>query len=388
MAFLDGFTALDTSNVGPAARASRLLADYGMNVIKVAPPPAVGAQREARAPEFYAYGAGRGMRRVQINLKHTDGRAVMSALARNADVFIESFRPGVADRLGIGYADLRRCNPAIVYCSTTGFGQHGSCTAWAGHDLDYLAFSGFLACSGRDGEGRPALPGATVADSAGGGLQAALAIVAALLGRARTGQGAYLDVSVTDGMLSLMSLYLDEYLATGRETRPNSALLTGRFACYGVYATSDGGHLAVAAIEPQFFRNLCDRIGLEGHAHCQYDEACQEQLRAALRERFLTRSRDEWVALLAGHDTCVAPVLSIAEVAAQPHLRARGAFISARRSSGEPFEQLAPVLAGAERAQPCYEIPPEAATDTDAVLQASGLEPDEIGRLRRAGVVA
>jgi len=328
------------------------------------------------------------MRRIRVNLKHEEGRGVLARLARRADAFIESYRPGVAERLGIGYAQLRAENPAIVYCSTTGYGQTGPCAAWAGHDIDYLAVSGYLDCSGRDAQGRPALPGATVADSAGGGLQAALAIVAALLHRARTGEGAYLDVSVTDGMLSLMSLYLDEHLATGRETRAGSALLTGRFACYGVYATADGGHVAVGAIESAFFRNLCERLDLAHLAGSQYDAARQDELRAALAARFLTRSRDEWTELLAGRDTCVAPVLSIAEVAAQPHFRGRGAFMSARRSDGAAFEQLAPVLAGAERAQPCHELPPAGTTDTDAVLQANGFAADEIEHLRRDGAVA
>lgn len=214
MALLSGFTVLDLASVGPAARASRILADYGMDIIKVAPVTAQGAKQIE--PVFHAYGAGRGTRRIRVDLKSAEGREVISRLAGRVDAVIESYRPGVAARLGVGYEDLKTHNAGIVYCSTSGFGQDGPYSQWAGHDLNYLAVGGFLACSGRDAEGRPAMPGATAADSAGGGMQAAMAIIAALLRRSRTGEGAYLDVAIADGVLNLMALYIDQFLATGK----------------------------------------------------------------------------------------------------------------------------------------------------------------------------
>ncbi|MBM5810512.1 MAG: CoA transferase [Gammaproteobacteria bacterium] len=382
---LQGFTALDFAAVGPAARASRILADWGMRVIKVMPVVAAGA--DPGEPAFHAYGGGRGCEKIRVDLKSAAGRGVVHRLARAADVLIESYRPGVAARLGIGWEELHALNPRLVYCSTSGYGQHGPYAQWAGHDLNYLAVGGYLGCSGRDADGRPAMPGATVADSAGGGMHAAAAILAALLGRTVSGGGTYLDVAVADGVLNLMSLYLDEYLATGSETRPGNALLTGRYACYGIYATADGGHLAVGAIEPRFFRNLCQILDLERFADAQYDANRQDELRRVLQRRFLTRNRDDWVSRLAGADTCVAPVLGIAEVAADPHLRARHSFMPARHPQHGEFEQMAPILAGAERQQSVHELPPAGSTDTAAVLRSLDFSADEARELLQSGSV-
>jgi alpha-methylacyl-CoA racemase len=306
---LAGTTVLDFSTVGPATRCSRLLADYGARVVKVGAPPKAGAS--PLIPPFHAYSGQRGLERAQLDLRAPAGRAAFLRLAATADVVLESFRPGVVDRLGIGYEAVRAVNPGIVYCSTSGYGQTGPAAARAGHDLNYLAVGGYLHMSGRTEGGRPPLPGATVADIAGGGLHAAAAVLAALVGRGRTGEGARLDVSVTDGVLWMLSLYVDEYLATGDEPGPGHSILTGRYACYDVYPTGDGGWLAVGAIEPGFWANLCRLLGLERWIDHQSDDDVQEDIRADLRAVLATRGRDEWVAMLADADTCVAPVLAI-----------------------------------------------------------------------------
>ncbi|HWC40168.1 MAG TPA: CoA transferase, partial [Acidimicrobiales bacterium] len=210
---LEGVTVLDLASVGPAARASRWLADYGATVVKVGPVPSRDGVQIT--PPFFAYSAHRGMKRLMVDLKSGEGAEVFLRLAERADVIIESFRPGVVARLGIGYDDIRERNLGVVYCSTTGYGQSGPHAERAGHDLDYLAVSGFLDCSGCGADGKPPIPGATVADSAGGGMQAVIAILAALVGRSASGEGTYLDVSVADGVVALMALQIDEYLATG-----------------------------------------------------------------------------------------------------------------------------------------------------------------------------
>src|SRR3954463_2684708 len=196
---LDGITILDLASVGPAARTSRWLADYGARVVKVGPPPKQSGVQIV--PPFYAYSGHRDMERVLLDLKAPAGRDAFLRLAADADVLIESFRPGVMARLGLGDDAGRAVNPRIVYCSTSGYGQSGPRAQWAGHDLNYLAVGGYLACSRRDPEGGPALPGATVADSAGGGMQAVIAILAALVARNATGEGATLDVSIADGVV-------------------------------------------------------------------------------------------------------------------------------------------------------------------------------------------
>ena len=385
MAFLEGLTILDLASVGPAARASRILADYGMNVIKVAPVTAKGAKQID--PVYHAYGAGRGMQKIRVDLKSGEGKEALYKLAANVDVIMESFRPGVADRLGVGYQEIKKINPAIVYCSTSGYGQDGPYAQWAGHDINYLAVGGFLACSGRDGEGRPAIPGATVADSAGGGMHAAMAIISALLNRFRQGEGAYLDVAATDGVLSLMSLYLDQYTATGVETRPNEAVLTGAYSWYGVYKTQDGGAISVGAIEPHFFNNLCRLLELEQYSESQYDRSLQDEMKAAFQEKFMTRERDYWTELLAAENTCVAPVLSIAEVVEDQHLKSRNTFMQANHPTEGEFTQLAPVLAGCPREQDIHQVQAAGQTNTDEVLQAAGFSEQEITRLKESGGV-
>lgn len=330
---LAGTTVLDLSTVGPGPRCTRILADYGAAVVKIGAPKA-GVQIE---PAGWAYGGGRGWTHVRIDLKSAEGKAEFLSLAERADVVLESYRPGVVDRLGIGFEAVRAVNPKIVYCSTSGYGQSGPASKWAGHDLDYLAMGGYLAMSGRRADGGPALPGATIADAAAGGMHAALAIMAALLRRAKTGDGQYLDVAVADGVLSLMSLAIDQHLATGAEPAPGRDLLSGRYACYDVYRARDGKWLAVGAIEPHFWANLCKALGCERWTAHQTDDAVQEQVRADLREAFATRDRDAWVAALAPNDTCVAPVYEVAELVRDPHFAARGAFANG---------QVAPVLAG------------------------------------------
>jgi len=385
MGFLEGLTILDLASVGPAARASRILADYGMNVIKVAPVAAKGAKQID--PVFHAYGAGRGMKKIRADLKSEEGREVIYKLAANVDVIMESYRPGVASRLGVGYDDIKKVNPSIVYCSTSGYGQDGPYAQWAGHDINYLAIGGFLACSGRDSEGRPAIPGATVADSAGGGMHAAMALISALLTRFRNNEGAYLDVAATDGVLSLMSLYLDQYTATGVETRPNEAVLTGAYGWYSVYKTKDGGAVSVGAIEPHFFKNLCRLLELEQYSDCQYDRSIQDEMKAALQKKFLTAERDHWTELLAGENTCVAPVLSIAEVVEDKHLQSRNSFMKAVHPSEGEFSQLAPILAGCERKKAVHQVQAAGLTNTDEVLRAAGFEKEEIIRLINSGGV-
>lgn len=385
MAFLSGFKVLDLASVGPAARASRILADYGMEVIKLAPVSAKsGKQTE---PVYHAYGAGRGTRRIRVDLDSAEGKAVVHRLVRHIDVLIESFRPGVAKRIGVGYEELSQVNARLVYCSTSGYGQDGPWSQWAGHDINYLAMGGFLHCSGRMEDGRPALPGATVADSAGGGMQAAMAVMAALVNRLRHDQGAYLDVAITDGVLNLTSLYIDEYLATGVATGPGSTLLTGKFACYGIYATRDGKAMAVGAIEGRFFANLCRLLGLEHYAALQYDASRQDEIKAAMRAAFLTRDRDEWTALLAGENTCATPVLDIPELTQSEHFAARNTFVKAHHAEHGDFRQLGPVLAGNSRRVPVHEVAASGVTATDEVLSAAGFSAEELAQLHEAGIV-
>lgn len=398
---LEGVRVLDLATVGPAARASRILADYGASVTKVGAVPRAGGVQIT--PPFYAYSGNRGMTRALFDLKSADGRNAFLGLVAEADVVIESFRPGVADRLGIGYAALREANPAIILCSTSGYGQDGPRRDWAGHDINYLATSGFLDCSGRQADGRPALPGATVADIAAGGMQAAMAIMAALLRRERgeqnrqgehtrqgehPRQGEHIDVSIADGAFTMMSLYVDEYLATGNEPGPGHYILTGRYACYDTYRCADGRYVSVGAIEPRFWANLCELIGLPQFASQQTEDDAQDEIRDALAAKFATEDRDHWVELLGPADTCVAPVNTVAEAAEDPHTTARALVVDAVSETDGPFRQSAPGWAGTVPPDGAYEVAATDSTDTESLLASAGLDAHEIERMLDEGVIA
>ncbi|MFZ2550290.1 MAG: CaiB/BaiF CoA-transferase family protein [Candidatus Microthrix subdominans] len=390
---LAGITVLDFGTVGPAARASAILADYGAQVTKVGAVPRSGTV--AITPPAFAYSGGRGTRRVQLDLKSDRGRAAAQALAAASDVVIESFRPGVADRLGIGWDELSGRNPGLVYCSTSGYGQDGPASQRAGHDLNYLAVGGFLDCSGRREDGGPALPGATVADIAAGGMQAAMAIMASLIGRGTSGEGRYLDVSIADGVVAMMSLYVDEYLVTGAEPGPGHNVLTGRYAWYGIYRCADGGWISVGAIEPKFYANLLLELGLDAErfGSGQYDDEVQADLRAALTDAFATRSRGDWAGQLGDADCCVAPVMTIPEMTDDPHVEARGlvgraVHPAATQSEDGELRQLDRIWAGTVRRSAPESLPDASVTDTTELLAAAGWSTADIEAAIAEGAAA
>jgi alpha-methylacyl-CoA racemase len=385
-ALLDGITVLDLSSVGPAARATRWLADWGARVVKVAPVPADAASQIT--PPFYAYSGGRDQQRALVDVKDERGHEAFLALATSADVLVESFRPGVMERLGLGWETLSTLNPRLVYCSTSGYGQDGPRAQWAGHDLNYLATSGYLHCTQRRADGGPPIPGATIADAAAGGMQAVMAILAALVARQQTGTGAYLDVSIADGAVALMSLYVDEYLAVGTEPAPGHYVLTGRYACYDLYRCADDRWLSVAAIEHRFWTNLCRALGLEHRIDQQMDDGVAAEVRAEVAAVLATRTRDEWAAELGPADCCVAPVLSVPEVVTDEHALARGLFVEAEHPTHGTFRQVARLFAGQDRFAPGGALPGPSASDTASLLAAAGYTADQIDELDAAGVIA
>ena len=366
MAFLAGVRIVDFSRHGPGARASRIFADYGAEVVRI------GRPRHRMAGEIdtptNAYGGGRGMHGVAIDLQNDEGRALALRVAGTADVVIEAFRPGVAARLGVGYDAVRAVNPGVIYCSVTGYGQHGPRAAWVGHDLNFEAVTGLLDRTQRRHDGGPPVLGATVADGAGGGMHAVIAVLAALLGRERTGEGCHLDVATTDGVLWLMAVQLEQHLDAGLDDGP-VRLLSGDFACYRTYACRDGKWLSIGALEHRFWRALCNAIDLPHLVDEHEIDARQPALIEALERKFRERDRDEWVRALASLDTCVAPVLSVAEVVCDPHLEQRG-LIEDRT--------LGSLLAGSNRGDVVVALD---------VLGELGIADDERDRLVRVGVL-
>jgi alpha-methylacyl-CoA racemase len=308
---LKGIRVLDLSRLAPGPYGSMLLADMGADVVIVAGGPG----------SFPIECYGRGKSTVTLDLKSDVGKAAFLDLAKEADVVIEGYRPGVASRLGIGFEDLKVINERLIYCSLTGYGQDGPMALEAGHDLNYAALSGLIGAMG-PADDAPQMPLNVVADFAGGGLYAAFAIVSALFERERSGLGQHLDVAMVDGCLSLMAMH---YLDWGKPVLParGRGLLTGDAPFYRCYLCADGAYVAVASLEGAFFRNLWIALGFDDPVPDHMSRATWPEIEKRLTEAFSGRSRDEWVAHFAGRDACVSPVLSPDEVFSHPHIVAR-----------------------------------------------------------------
>jgi alpha-methylacyl-CoA racemase len=371
---LAGVRVVELTGIGPGPFCAMLLADLGAEVLRVDRPA-------ASRPGWPAVLA-RGRRSVAVDLKHPDGAGVVLDLVAAADALVEGFRPGVAERLGIGPDACLARNPRLVYGRVTGWGQEGPWRLAAGHDIDYVALAGALHPIGQAG-GPPVPPLNLVGDFGGGGMLLALGVVAALLETGRSGAGQVVDAAMVDGA-ALLTTQFHELLAAGlwREER-GANLLDGGAPFYGVYQTADGRHLAVGALEPQFYAELLRRLGLDaGDLPDQLDRDGWPLLRERLAALFRTRTREEWCELLAGTDACVAPVLGFGEAPAHPHNRARGTFVDvggvvqpapAPRFSRTPCDPPSPAARPGEH--------------TDQALTDWGIPPDQVTRLRATGAI-
>lgn len=316
---------LDLSALAPGPMATMLLGDLGADVVTVEAPVASRARSRldklsyyggARAREQRTDPLSRSRRSVVVDLKQPQGREVVLRLAARADVFLEGFRPGTCDRLGVGYDDVRQSNPGIVYCSLTGYGQDTSLASRAGHDLNYIAQAGLLSATTRPGQ-QPAIPMNVAADFAAGGLLAAFGIIAAVHGRRRTGQGSYLDVSMYQGLLALMQSPHGWVRAGAPDPSWGGGLLSGAVPFYDCYRTKDGQWYSVAALEAKFFTELLRALDL-GHLESAYSSPERwPELRTALAEAFGRRTQHEWEQTFAQVDTAAAPVRSLTEAFAE-----------------------------------------------------------------------
>jgi alpha-methylacyl-CoA racemase len=371
---LAGIRVVELAGIGPGPFAAMLLADLGAEVLRV--------DRPASSRPAWPTVLARGRRSVVVDLKHPDGAGLVLDLVAAAAALVEGFRPGVAERLGIGPDACLARNPRLVYGRVTGWGQEGPWRRAAGHDIDYVAVAGALHPIGQAG-GPPVPPLNLVGDFGGGGMLLALGVVAALLEAGRSGRGQVVDAAMVDGA-ALLTTQFHELLAAGlwREER-GANLLDGGAPFYGVYETADGRHLAVGALEPQFFAELLRRLGLDaGELPDQLDRDGWPVLRERLAGLFRTRTRDQWCELLAGTDACVAPVLGLGEAPTHPHNRARGTFIEV---GGVTQPAPAPRFSRTPPGPPSPPAPPGA--HTDQALADWGVDPGELARLRAAGAI-
>jgi alpha-methylacyl-CoA racemase len=378
MGALSGVKVIEVAGIGPGPFACMLLADMGAEVLRL--------DRTG-----YAFSVGRaemdvlnrGRRSAAIDLKNPDAVEVVLRLVESADALVEGFRPGVAERLGIGPDACLARNPRLVYGRMTGFGQEGPLAPVAGHDIDYIAMSGMLSQFGRAGE-RPVPPINLVGDFGGGGMYLAFGVVCALLERERSGQGQVVDAAMVDGAAHLGSMIFGlRAMGLWSDEMGTNMLDTGAHF-YEVYETADGRHMAVGSIEPQFYAILLDKTGLAGEdLPAQMDRSAWPAMKEKMAAVFKAKTRDEWTAIFEGTDACVAPVLSLEEAAAHPHNQVRGTFTEV---AGVVQPAPAPRFSRTPGAIGGPPVPP--GTHTESVLTDWGFSADEVGKLRAAGVVA
>jgi crotonobetainyl-CoA:carnitine CoA-transferase CaiB-like acyl-CoA transferase len=381
---------LDLTRLLPGGFCTLLLADLGADVIKVEE-PSKGDYIRWMPPMAGDVSAGhlalnRGKRAITLNLKAPDGVEVFKRLTRDADVVIESFRPGVMDRLGVGYEALSTINPRIVYCAITGYGQDGPYRDRAGHDINYIGFAGVLDIIGEQ-HGPPVDPGVQIGDVGGGASMAAIGILAALAEREQTGHGRFVDISMTDGAFSWLSFHGAAYALSGQIPKRGQMRLSGEYACYRVYECGDGRYVTVGSLEPQFWGALCNALDVPELIEKQFaDHPEQQQVIDRIQEILMMKSRDEWVDALADLDACFGPVKDMREAFDDPQLRARGMVTTVPTPAGPVPAIGNPVrLVGAEQTE--LRGAPGFGEHTDEVLAGAGYTPDEIAKLRAAGVI-
>jgi crotonobetainyl-CoA:carnitine CoA-transferase CaiB-like acyl-CoA transferase len=393
---LEGIRVLDLTRLLPGGFCSLLLADFGADVIKVedtgmgdyirvSPPWLEGAQPTASSALFLSLN--RGKRSIRIDLKTDGGRDVLRRLAREADVLLESFRPGVLHRLGVGYEQLQAENPRLVYCAITGYGQDGPNRDRPGHDINYLGLNGLLALTG-DADGPPVQAAGQIADLGGGALPAAFGIMVALRERERSDQGQLVDCSMFDGSLAWLAMVAAEALATGQTPRRGHLALAGGLTCYRPYACADG-HVTLGALEPKFWAAFCHGVGREDLLDHAFDPPGSEAHRA-VSEIFAQRTRGQWREFASEHDCCLEPVLDLQEALASEQVAARDMVVELPQpGTARPVSLLGtPVKLSRTPAAPTRAPGPVLGEHTEAILSAAGFSDEDIAALLAAGAVA
>ena len=383
MAPLTGVRVVEFAAIGPVQFAGTMLADMGADVVRIdradrARPPGGGGE-DTRLSFL-----DRGRRSVALDLKQSGGVEVARRLVTDADILIEGYRPGVMERFGLGPSHCHPDNPALIYGRMTGWGQDGPYAQAPGHDINYIALAGALHAIGPRG-GPPVPPLMLVGDFGGGAMMLLYGIVCALLEARSSGTGQVVDAAMVDGVSALMGPIMGAHAAGGWSNERGTNMLDGGAHFYGVYETADGRYVAVGAIEPEFYAELLERIGLGGEElpH-QMDQRSWPRMRERFAEVFATRTRDEWVELLEDTETCFAPVLSMDEAQTHPHQQARNVFVEA----GEGARQPRPVPRMSGRGEQVSGRAPAPGADTDTILAELGLDEVEREALRDDGAVA
>jgi crotonobetainyl-CoA:carnitine CoA-transferase CaiB-like acyl-CoA transferase len=395
---LEGIKIIDLSRLAPGPFCTMILADLGADVIRVEEFGKPSGRRATQSkqdeinfqtlippPPYNALN--RNKKSIGLDLKKKEARNVFYKLAEKSDVVVEEFRPGVTKRLGISYDILSKINPKLIYCSITGYGQTGPYSHLAGHDVNYIAMAGVLGSIGEN-DRKPVIPLNLLADYASGGMNGAIGILTALIARGKTGKGQYIDISLTDGVVSLLSSALSNYFVTGDKLEPGSSWLNGSFPHYNTYCCSDDKYISIGALEPWFYTNLCRAVGREDFIPYGWDKAKYPEIFEYFATLFRTKTRDEWIEILQKHDVCVAPVHTLDEVTKNPHFIERGMIVEFNNSDGKKIIQPGISIKLSDTPGGIRHLAPESYEDTEDVLRKLGYTFEKIKSLKENGIIA
>ncbi len=375
---LTGVNVVDLSRLLPGPYCSMILADHGARVIAV-------EDKRFLADGLFFNLINRNKEHMSLNLKTEKGKEIFFRLIQNADVLLEGFRPGVVDRLGVGYEMVRKVNPKIIYCSITGYGQDGPFRDRAGHDANYMSYAGVLDLIG-EADRPPSIPGVPIADIAGGSMNAAIGILLALFARQNTGKGQYIDISMTDGMVAFLPTALFFRRLTGQEPARADGLFSHRYACYNTYETADGQFLSIGAVEKRFWQQLCDLLGVPDYAELQYDDQRRIEILNFMRHAFKQKTLDEWDAIFGDLDICWGRVQSLSEVLEDPLFRQREMVVEIEGNDGRTSKTLGVPVKLSDTPGAVRTPPVGFGASTPEILRELGYSENEIKRFEEEGV--
>lgn len=388
---LEGYRVLDLSAVFPGSLCTMILADLGAEVIKIES-PADGEPGRKLAPlvkktSVFFHMINRNKKSVTLDFRNLRGREILLRLIERADVFVENTRPGNLSKIGLGYEDLSRINPRIVYCSITGFGQDGPYRDIPAHDINFLALSGILGLIGEKGRA-PVIPDIQIAGAGAGGMNAAMGILSALLRRERTGKGQYIDAAILDGLVPYLTLTMCQFMHHGKQPRRGESLVGGGYAFWNVYRTKDGRHITLGCWERKYWENFCravNREDLAGEQHAPPPR--QDEIIGEVRAIFMTKTRDEWLEVLDPRDICYAPVNSLEEALEHPQIRHRGLWFKGNHPEDGEIPQPGFPLKFNED-QPGWRTPPPGLGEHNRqILDELGIGEGELQELKAAGII-
>ncbi|MGR6836066.1 CaiB/BaiF CoA transferase family protein [Syntrophomonas erecta] len=389
---LQGVRILDLSRYLPGPFCTQILADFGAEVIKVEDPRGGDLGRHLapvivdQSARFYT--VNRNKKSITLDLKKEEGQAVFKKLVMNTDVVVDQFRPGVMDKMGLGYEELRKISEKIIYCAITGYGLTGPLRDVAGHDLNYLSLAGITGLTGTF-QGMPAMCATQIADIAGGTLYAVIAILLALASREKTGKGQLCDIAMLDGSVSLLAYTLGEWSGWGRLPDRGDDVLTGGYAFYNIYETKDGKYVSLGAIEDKFWADFCKKIGREEYIKTQWDKSKQDLIIADIRKIMLEKTRDEWVEFFANSDICFTPILTMDEMCEHPQVMARKMIYKLQNVRGSGREVVTPGIPVKLSATPgeAKLTFPELGENNKEILQAAGYSAVDIEELKKKQII-